>query len=64
MCSIQWSFLNLDTWYVEPVSPALRADALPSEPPGKPLVCLRNTYNSDFEGSMATRNCVIILTSQ
>ena len=30
---------------IEPGSPALQADALPSEPPGKPLLVYKNTIN-------------------
>ena len=29
---------------IEPRSPALRADALPSEPPGKPILCIREAH--------------------
>ena len=36
---------------IEPGSPALQADALPSEPPGKPMVC-KLCFNKDCH-----RNC-------
>ena len=35
---------NLPDLGIEPGSPALQADALPSEPPGKPLSCILSTY--------------------
>ena len=36
---------------IEPVSPALRTDTLPSEPPGKPLVLCRMFIFSPFVNS-------------
>ena len=37
---------------IEPGSPALQADALPSEPPGKPQWSFRTWYNVRFENEV------------
>ena len=39
---------------IEPRSPALQADALTSEPPGKPLLCPTSSYLPDFVCSILT----------
>ena len=41
---------------IEPGSPALQADSLPSEPAGKPQICLRQLYFIDLSCSSATIN--------
>ena len=49
-----------DPW-IEPGSPALQADTLPSEPPGKPLRASNSIWPQTFRGSV--RSCLDLVPS-
>ena len=48
---------------IEPGSPALQADALPSKPPGKPFHCSRMTFKKGTKRNSPQTTCLVVWSS-